>query len=146
MWPRWSIWSSVTELVWVVRRPVIDARYRSAPAPRQVEELSPPVRRSPRPGDDSSPSRSDTGGMTLAYDYPLLGVFWTMLEFFVLFAWIMALFYVIADLFRARDIGGFSKAVWAVFVIVAPFLGVFIYLLARGRKMAENQAIAVEEQ
>ncbi len=84
--------------------------------------------------------------MTLAYDYPLLGVFWTMLEFFVLFAWIMALFYVIADLFRARDIGGFAKAVWAVFVIVAPFLGVFIYLLARGRKMAENQAIAVEEQ
>jgi hypothetical protein len=74
----------------------------------------------------------------LAYDYPLLGLFWTMLWWFLLFAWIVLLFRVIADIFRSRDMGGFAKALWAIFVIVVPWLGVLIYLIARGGKMAER--------
>jgi hypothetical protein len=74
----------------------------------------------------------------LAYDYPLLGVFWTMLWWFLLFAWIVLLFRVIGDIFRSRDMGGFAKALWAIFVIVVPWLGVLIYLIARGGKMAER--------
>ena len=74
----------------------------------------------------------------LAYDYPLLGVFWTMLWFFVWVAWLMLLFRVIADIFRSRDMGGFAKALWLVFVIVVPFLGVLIYMIARGHSMSQR--------
>jgi hypothetical protein len=74
----------------------------------------------------------------LAYDYPLLGVFWTMLMFFLFFAWLMLLFRVFADIFRSRDMGGFAKALWSIFVIVVPFLGVLIYLIAHGHEMADR--------
>ena len=74
----------------------------------------------------------------LAYDYPMLGLFWTMLWWFLLFAWIMLLFRVIADIFRSHDMGGFAKAMWSIFVIVIPWLGVLVYLIARGRSMAER--------
>ena len=73
-----------------------------------------------------------------AYDYPLLGVFWTMLWFFLWFAWLMLLFRVFADIFRSKDMGGFAKALWSIFVIFVPFLGVLIYVIARGHKMAER--------
>jgi hypothetical protein len=74
----------------------------------------------------------------LAYDYPLLGIFWTMLWFFLWFAWIVILIRVFADIFRSKDMGGFTKALWVIFVIIVPFLGVFIYLIARGHKMADR--------
>ena len=74
----------------------------------------------------------------LAYDYPILGLFWTMFIFFLWFAWLMLLFRVFADIFRTKDMGGFAKALWSIFVILAPFLGVFIYLIVRGRSMAER--------
>jgi Phospholipase_D-nuclease N-terminal/Short C-terminal domain len=74
----------------------------------------------------------------LAYDYPLLGVFWTMFWFFLWFVWIMALFRVIFDIFRSHDMGGVSKAIWLIFVLLLPFLGVFVYLIARGSKMAQR--------
>jgi Short C-terminal domain len=74
----------------------------------------------------------------LAYDYPLLGLFWTMLWVFLWIAWLMLLFRVFIDIFRSRDMGGGAKAVWSIFVIVVPFLGVFVYLIARGRKMTER--------
>ena len=74
----------------------------------------------------------------LAYDYPILGLFWTMFIFFLWFAWLMLLFRVFADIFRTRDLGGFAKALWSIFVILAPFLGVFLYLIVRGRSMAER--------
>jgi hypothetical protein len=74
----------------------------------------------------------------LGYDYPILGLFWTMLWLFLWIAWIVLLFRVIADLFRSRDMGGWGKALWAIFVVVAPFLGVFVYLIARGRSMTER--------
>jgi len=74
----------------------------------------------------------------LAYDYPLMGLFWTMLWFFLWFAWLMLLFRVFADIFRSKDMGGFAKALWSIFVIFLPFLGVLIYVIARGHKMTER--------
>jgi hypothetical protein len=82
--------------------------------------------------------------LVLAYDYPLLGVFWTMLWFFLWFVWIMALFRVIIDIFRSHDMGGVSKAIWLIFVLLLPFLGVFIYLIARGSKMAQHDMAQAE--
>ena len=72
----------------------------------------------------------------LAYDYPILGLFWTMMIFFLWVAWLFLLFRVFADIFRS-DMGGFAKALWSIFVILAPFLGVFIYVIANGQKMGE---------
>ncbi len=85
----------------------------------------------------------------IAYDYPILGLFWTMLIFFLWFAWIMLLFRVFADIFRSKDMGGFAKALWSIFVLFVPFLGVFIYLIVRGRAMTDRDiedAQAREEQ
>ena len=75
-----------------------------------------------------------------AYDYPVLGVFWSMLWIFLWIAWIVVLFRVIADIFRSHDMGGWGKALWVIFVVVAPFLGVFVYLIARGHSMADRDA------
>jgi hypothetical protein len=78
------------------------------------------------------------GNALLAYDYPLLGVFWTMLWFFLWFAWLILLFRVFADVFRSGDMGGFAKALWIIFVIVVPFLGVLVYVIARGKSMTQR--------
>jgi hypothetical protein len=82
----------------------------------------------------------------LGYDYPLLGMFWTMLWFFLWFAWIMWLFRVFADIFRSHDMGGFAKALWSIFVVVLPFLGVLVYMIARGQKMAEHDVREAQAQ
>ena len=74
----------------------------------------------------------------IAADYPFLDVFWTMLVFFVWVAWFMLLFRVIGDVFRRHDIGGGAKVLWLIFVIALPFLGVFIYLIAESKGMAER--------
>src|SRR5687768_8204969 len=63
---------------------------------------------------------------------------WTMLWFFLWFIWIWLLIVVFSDIFRSHDISGWSKALWTIFVIVLPYLGVFVYLIARGRKMGEH--------
>ena len=76
----------------------------------------------------------------LAVDYPLLNIFWTTLWFAILVGWIMALFTVIADVFRSRDMGGLAKGLWILFIIVMPLLGVLVYLIARGGKMADRAA------
>lgn len=65
----------------------------------------------------------------LAYSYPLLGAFWTLLWLFLWVIWIFLLFKVIIDIFRSHDLGGWGKAGWLIFVIVLPFLGVFVYLI-----------------
>ena len=80
----------------------------------------------------------------IATDYPLLEVFWTMLIFFAFFIWIWILFTVFADLFRRDDISGWGKAAWIIFVIVLPYLGVFVYLVAEHKGMTER-AIAQQE-
>ncbi len=82
----------------------------------------------------------------LAYDYPLLGVFWSMLIFFLFFAWLVLLFRVFADIFRSQDMGGWAKALWSIFVILLPFLGVFIYLIVNGRAMGDRAAADAQQQ
>jgi Short C-terminal domain/Phospholipase_D-nuclease N-terminal len=74
----------------------------------------------------------------LAYSYPLLGIFWTMLWFFLFFIWIWILITVFADIFRSHDLGGFAKALWVIFIIILPFLGVLVYLIARGKSMQDR--------
>ena len=71
----------------------------------------------------------------LAADYPFLDLFWTMLIFFVWVAWFMLLFRVIGDIFRRHDLSGGGKALWLIFVILLPFLGVFVYLIAQNEGM-----------
>ncbi len=66
-----------------------------------------------------------------------------MFEFFIFFAWIMCLFYVFGDIFRSKDLGGGSKTFWCIFIIIVPFLGVFVYLIARGHGMTER---SIEQQ
>ena len=75
--------------------------------------------------------------MVIAADYPFIGVFWSMLIFLAFVCWIMLLFRVFADIFR-RHISGWAKAAWSVFVIVLPFLGVLIYLIANGSEMTSR--------
>jgi Phospholipase_D-nuclease N-terminal/Short C-terminal domain len=74
----------------------------------------------------------------IATAYPLLEVFWTMLIFFAFFIWIWILFTVFADLFRRNDISGWGKAAWIIFVVVLPYLGVFVYLIAEHKGMTER--------
>ncbi len=83
--------------------------------------------------------------MALLADYTFLDVFWSMLVFFVWVLWFILLFRVIIDIFSRHDIGGFSKVLWILFVILLPFLGVFVYLIAENdgmtqRTMAKAQA------
>jgi ABC-type multidrug transport system fused ATPase/permease subunit len=82
----------------------------------------------------------------LAYTYPLLSIFWTMLEFFFFVLWIWLLIYIFMDIFRSHDMGGFAKAIWVLFVIVLPFLGVLVYLIARGGSMHERAEKAAQAQ
>lgn len=77
---------------------------------------------------------------------PLLDVFWTMVEFFLLILWFFLLFRIIMDIFRSRDLGGWGKAGWLVFVVILPFLGVFVYVIARGHKMTERDMTQAQAQ
>jgi general stress protein CsbA len=76
--------------------------------------------------------------MVFAADYPFLDVLWTMIIFFCWVAWIWTLILILGDVFR-RDISGWAKAAWVVFLIVLPFLGVLIYLIAEGKGMTERR-------
>jgi hypothetical protein len=80
----------------------------------------------------------------LAADYPFLDVLWTMLIFFAWIIWFWLLITVFADLFRRHDIGGGRKTIWIIFVILLPFLGVFIYLISQGTSMAERNVKSME--
>ena len=78
--------------------------------------------------------------MSLAssYSYPLLGAFWTILEIFLWVLWIWILIYVFIDIFRSHDLSGWMKALWFLFVLFIPLIGVLVYLIARGGKMQER--------
>jgi Phospholipase_D-nuclease N-terminal/Short C-terminal domain len=78
--------------------------------------------------------------VVVAADYPFLDIFWTMLVFFGWVIWFWILITVLTDLFPRHDISGWGKAAWTIFVIVLPFLGVFIYLITQGKQMAERKA------
>jgi hypothetical protein len=80
---------------------------------------------------------------------PLLDLFWAMLWFFLWVAWIWLLIIILMDVFRSDDMGGWAKALWTLFIIFLPFLGVLIYLIARGKGMSERsmkEAVAREQQ
>jgi hypothetical protein len=86
--------------------------------------------------------------MVIAADYPFMDVFWTMIIFFCWVAWIWLLVIIFSDLFR-RDISGWAKAAWVVFVIVLPFLGALVYVIAEGKGMTERRvrdAAAAQER
>jgi Short C-terminal domain/Phospholipase_D-nuclease N-terminal len=74
----------------------------------------------------------------LLADYPFLDIFWTMFIFFLFFIWLTILFRIFGDIFRRRDIGGGAKALWIIFVILLPFLGVFIYLISQNDGMTQR--------
>jgi hypothetical protein len=82
--------------------------------------------------------------MLFAADYPFLDIFWTILIFFIWVIWIWILVTVLMDLFRRHDIGGWGKAAWTLFVVVLPYLGVFMYLITQGRQMAERRTAEVQ--
>ncbi len=84
--------------------------------------------------------------LAASYQYPILDFFLTMLYFFLFIIWIWLLIMVFVDIFRSHDMGGWAKALWAIFIIVLPFLGVFVYLIARGGKMHERAAQQAAEQ
>ena len=82
--------------------------------------------------------------MPLASSYPLADVFWTMLVFFAWVFWIIIAIRVFSDIFRRRDMSGFAKVMWSIFIIIAPFLGVFIYLLAYHQGIAERDMASAQ--
>jgi ABC-type multidrug transport system fused ATPase/permease subunit len=81
-----------------------------------------------------------------SYQYPILDFFLTMLYFFLFVIWIWLLISVFIDIFRSHDMNGWFKALWVIFIIILPFLGVFVYLIARGGKMHERAAQEAAQQ
>jgi ABC-type multidrug transport system fused ATPase/permease subunit len=78
--------------------------------------------------------------------YPLLNVFWSILIFFAWVMWIWVLIMVFFDIFRSRDLSGWAKALWFVFVLLIPLFGVLVYLIARGGTMHERAAREAQQQ
>jgi len=83
-------------------------------------------------------SRTGDQHVILADDFGTGQVFWSILWFTLFFIWIWLLIVVFADIFRSHDLGGWAKAFWVIGIIIFPYLGVFIYLIARGHKMQEH--------
>ncbi|MFF7387847.1 SHOCT domain-containing protein [Streptomyces scabiei] len=87
-----------------------------------------------------------SGPTYLAYDYPLLSVFWSMLLLFLWIMWFVLLFRVVVDIFRDDDMSGWAKAGWLVFTILLPFLGVFVYVIAQGKNMGRREVAQARAQ
>ncbi|MBV9205832.1 MAG: SHOCT domain-containing protein [Actinobacteria bacterium] len=81
-----------------------------------------------------------------SYNYPLLDAFWTILEIFLWVIWIWILVYIFIDIFRSRDLSGGAKALWFLFVLIIPLVGVLVYLIARGGKMHERAVREAQQQ
>ena len=81
-----------------------------------------------------------------SYSYPLLGAFWTIVEIFLWVIWIWILIYVFIDIFRSRDLSGWGKALWFIFVLFIPLIGVLVYLIARGSSMHERAVKEAQQQ
>jgi hypothetical protein len=84
--------------------------------------------------------------MVIAADYPFLDILWTMIIFFTWVVWIWLMVVILTDVFRRRDISGWGKAAWTVFLIVLPFLGALVYLISQHDKMADRSAEAARGQ
>ncbi len=76
----------------------------------------------------------------LAYTYPLLDFLWTMVEIFLFVIWIWLAIMIFVDIFRSHDMGGLAKALWVLFIIILPLLGILVYLIARGSGMHQRAA------
>ncbi len=74
----------------------------------------------------------------LAYTYPLLDFLWTLVEIFLFVIWIWLAIMVFIDIFRSHDMGGWAKALWVLFIVILPFLGILVYLIARGGGMHQR--------
>lgn len=83
--------------------------------------------------------------MVIASSYPFLGILFSMLIFFAFVIWIWIAITVFIDLFRRHDVGGWGKALWVIFIVIAPFLGVLIYLIAYHQGMAERRNKEVQQ-
>jgi hypothetical protein len=81
-----------------------------------------------------------------SYSYPLLGAFWTILEIFLWVIWIWILIWIFIDIFRSRDLSGWAKALWFLFVLFIPLIGVLVYLIVRGDSMHERAAQDARQQ
>ena len=81
-----------------------------------------------------------------SYSYPLLGAFWTIFMIFLWVIWIWVLIWVFIDIFRSRDLSGWAKALWFLFVLFIPVIGVLVYLIARGDSMSERAAQQARQQ
>jgi hypothetical protein len=90
------------------------------------------------------PTKGNT--LLLAAEFGTGQVFWSILWFFLFFVWIMMIFSIFGDIIRSDDMGGVAKAVWSIFIIFLPFLGIFAYLIIRGGKMGERQMKAAKAQ
>jgi hypothetical protein len=84
--------------------------------------------------------KEEVSANMLATSYPVLDIFWTLLEFFFFFLWIWLAISVFADIFRSHDISGGTKALWSIFIVLLPYLGVFAYIIFRGGSMQERAA------
>ena len=81
-----------------------------------------------------------------SYSYPLLGAFWTIFMIFLWVVWIWVLIWVFMDIFRSQDLSGWAKALWFLFVLFIPLIGVLVYLIARGDSMNERAAQQAQQQ
>jgi Short C-terminal domain/Phospholipase_D-nuclease N-terminal len=81
-----------------------------------------------------------------SYSYPLLGAFWTIFEIFLWIIWFWVLITVFIDIFRSPDLSGGAKALWFLFVLIIPLIGVLVYLIVRGGKMHEHGVQAAQQQ
>jgi ABC-type multidrug transport system fused ATPase/permease subunit len=81
-----------------------------------------------------------------SYSYPLLGAFWTIFIIFLWVIWIWILIWVFIDIFRSQDLSGWAKALWFLFVLLIPLIGVLVYLIARGGSMNERAAQQARQQ
>ncbi|MFD3550698.1 SHOCT domain-containing protein [Streptomyces goshikiensis] len=82
----------------------------------------------------------------LAYDYPVLGAFWTVMWIFLWVLWLILLFRIIVDIFRDHEMNGWIKALWLLFIILIPFLGALVYVIVRGRDMGKREFKHAQEQ
>jgi ABC-type multidrug transport system fused ATPase/permease subunit len=81
-----------------------------------------------------------------SYSYPLLGAFWTIFEIFLWVIWFWILITIFIDIFRSRDLSGWGKALWFIFVLILPLIGVLVYLIVRGGSMHERAVKEVQQQ
>ena len=84
--------------------------------------------------------------MMIAAEWGTGQVFWSFLWFFLFFLWFWLLIMVFSDIFRSHDLSGWGKALWSIFVIIVPYLGVFVYLIARGHKMSDHAVADAKAQ